>query len=101
MIFALLSLAVILGAGDASAQPVQHGAQPDRPVVREGSPDADTPAAAVGELRSTSERRILGMPVTIAITLAAVVIVLLLVAGALVPRARRRTQARGGGTFGR
>src|SRR5262245_54599922 len=79
----------------AAAQAVQHGAQPNAEEVRPGSPDGDSPSAAVGDLRSTQERRILGLPVNAALVIGGVLVVLLLVAGAVLPRARRRQQARG------
>ncbi|HSE92680.1 MAG TPA: hypothetical protein VLF19_05190 [Methylomirabilota bacterium] len=87
----------------AAAQAVQHGAQPNPEEVRPANPDGDSPSAAAGSLRDTRERRILilGLPVNAVLLIAGVLVVLLLAAGAVLPRARRRERARGGGTFGR
>jgi len=103
MIAIMIALALLAGAaaaGDAVAQAVQHGAQPNPQEVRPANPDGDSPSAAVGTLRSAQERRILGLPVNAAIVIAGVLVVLLLVVGAVLPRTRRRQRARGGGTFG-
>lgn len=84
-----------------NAAPIQHGAQPDPGGERVGTPDGDAPSAAAGRLvRDPAERRILGLPVTTALVLAGVVIALLVVAGIVIPSARRRQRARGGGTYG-
>ena len=107
MILLAMALTLMLvGAGVSSpdiaaAQAVQHGAQPNPEEVRPANPDGDSPSAAAGSLRDTRERRILGLPVNAVLLIAGVLVVLLLAAGAVLPRARRRERARGGGTFGR
>ena len=81
--------------------PVQHGAAPNPFEVRPGSPQGDAPSAAVGTLeRQNVERRVLGLPVTAALVIAAALVAILAVIGVVVPRARRRDRARGGGTYG-
>ena len=85
--------------GDRDA--VQHGAQPNPGEVRPGTRDGDAPSAAAGELVTTQERRILGLPVTTALVVAGVLIALAVLAGIVIPRAGRRQRARGGGTYGR
>jgi len=81
-------------------EPVQHGAQPNPGEVRPGTPAGDAPSAAAGDLVTRQERRILGLPVTTALVLAGLVVVLLVVAGVVIPSASRRNRARGGGTYG-
>ena len=51
--------------------------------------------------RDPVERRILGLPVTAVLVIAVVILGLFALAGLILPRARRRRQARGGGTYGR
>lgn len=81
--------------------PVQHGAAPNSLEVRPGSPQGDAPSATVGTLeRRDVERRVLGLPITAALVIAAVLVAILAVVGVVVPRARRRDRARGGGTYG-
>jgi hypothetical protein len=87
-------------AGPKDDGVVQRGQQPNPAEVRPGSPDGDAPSAAAGELVSRPARRILGLPVTAALLIAGVLIVLALVAGLVIPGARRRDRARGGGTYG-
>jgi hypothetical protein len=111
MLALMLALALLVTGLDAgvaapgvdvvSAQTAERGTRPDPAEVRPGNRDGDSPSATVGQLRSTQERRILGLPVTAALVIAGVLVGLLLVAGAVIPRARRRAQARGGGTYGR
>jgi hypothetical protein len=84
---------------DGSA--VQHGTQPNPAEVRPGNRDGDSPSAAAGTVIRDAERRILGLPVTAALVIVGVVIVLAVVAGVVIPGARRRAQARGNGTYGR
>ena len=70
--------------------------------LRPGSPDGDAPSASAGELtRKSVERRVLGLPVNAALLIAALILGLLALAGLVLPSARRRRQARGGGTYGR
>ena len=81
--------------------PVEHGSRPDPGAVRPGSPDGDQPSAAAGDLvRDSRQRRIFGLPVNAALVIGGVLVALLLLAGAVVPRARRRYRAQGGGTYG-
>jgi hypothetical protein len=87
-------------AGPRDDGVVQRGQQPNPAEVRPGSRDGDAPSAAAGELVSRPARRILGLPVTAALLIAGVLIVLALVAGLVIPGARRRDRARGGGTYG-
>ena len=105
-LFALLS-AQSLGAqvvpppakGDREA--VQHGAQPNPEEVRPGNRDGDAPSAAAGDLVAKPARRILGFPVTTALVVAGVLVILIAVAGLVIPEANRRRRAQGGGTYGR
>jgi len=86
----------------SDARPVEHGAQPNPFEVRPGSPQGDAPSAAVGTLeRDRVERRVLGLPITAVLVIAAVIVAILSVAGLVIPRARRRERARGGGSYGR
>jgi len=87
-------------AGPKGSGVVQRGDQPNPAEVRPGSRDGDSPSAAAGELVTRPGRRILGLPVGAALVIAGVIIVLALIAGVLVPGARRRDRARGGGTYG-
>jgi hypothetical protein len=84
---------------DGSA--VQHGSQPNPGEVRPGSREGDAPAASAGTVvRDPVEHRILGLPVNAAMTIAGVLIVLAIIAAVVIPGARRRQKARGGGTYG-
>lgn len=84
----------------ATAQAVQHGAQPNPQEVRPGNPQGDAPSATVGSLeRDRVERRILGLPVTAVLVIGGALVVLLTLGSVVIPRARRRRQARGGGTY--
>jgi hypothetical protein len=79
-----------------------RGTGPEGQEVRPGSPRGDMPSASAGRLtRDPVERRVLGLPVTAALVIAAVILGLLAIAGLVLPSARRRRQARGGGTYGR
>jgi hypothetical protein len=83
-------------------RPVQHGAQPNPQEVRPGSPQGDAPSAAVGTLeRDRVERRVLGLPITAVLVIGAALIAILALVGLVIPRARRRDRARGGGSYGR
>ena len=80
---------------------VQRSSQPDPGDVRPGNRDGDNPSAAAGELvRKPVDHRILGLPVTAALLLGAIVVVMLVIAGIVIPETRRRARARGNGTYG-
>jgi hypothetical protein len=87
-------------AGPKDSGVVQRGAQPNPAEVRPGNRDGDAPSAAAGELLPRPARRILGLPVDAALIIAGLLIVLALFAGVVMPGARRRDRARGGGTYG-
>lgn len=87
-------------AGPKDSGVVQRGAQPNPGEVRPGNRDGDAPSAAAGELMPQPARRILGLPVDAALIIAGVLVVLALFAGVVIPGARRRDRARGGGTYG-
>ena len=87
-------------AGPKDSGVVQRGAQPNPAEVRPGNRDGDAPSAAAGDLVTRPARRILGLPVDAALIIAGVLVVLALVAGVVIPGARRRDCARGGGTYG-
>jgi hypothetical protein len=87
-------------AGPKDSGVVQRGAQPNPAEVRPGNRDGDAPSAAAGELLPRPARRILGLPVDAALIIAGLLIVLALFAGVVIPGARRRDRARGGGTYG-
>ena len=87
-------------AGPKDSGVVQRGAQPNAAEVRPGNRDGDAPSASAGELVTRPGRRILGLPVDAALVIAGVVIVLAVIAGLLIPGARRRDRARGGGSYG-
>ena len=87
-------------AGPKDSGVVQRGAQPNPGEVRPGNRDGDAPSAAAGELVPRPARRILGLPVDAALIIAGVLVVLALFAGVVIPGARRRDRARGGGTYG-
>jgi hypothetical protein len=86
-------------AGPAGDGAVQHGAQPNAAEVRPGSRDGDAPSAAAGDVVERPARRIFGLPVTAALLIGAALIILFVIAGVLVPSARRRERPRGGGTY--
>lgn len=87
-------------AGPKDSGVVQRGTQPNPAEVRPGNREGDAPSAAAGELVTRQGRRILGLPIDAALIIVAVIIVLALIAGPLIPGARRRDRARGGGTYG-
>jgi len=87
-------------AGPKDSGVVQRGAQPNAGEVRPGNRDGDAPSASAGELVTRPGRRILGLPVDAALVIAGVVIMLALIAGLVIPGARRRDRAGGGGTYG-
>jgi len=87
-------------AGPKDSSVVQRGSQPNAAEVRPGNRDGDAPSASAGDLVMRPGRRILGLPVAAALVIAGVVIVLTLIAGLVIPGARRRDRARGGGTYG-
>ena len=87
-------------AGPKDSGVVQRGTQPNPAEVRPGNRDGDAPSAAAGELVPRPARRILGLPVDAALIIAGVLVVLALFAGVVIPGARRRDRARGGGTYG-
>jgi hypothetical protein len=87
-------------AGPKDSGVVQRGGQPNPAEVRPGNRDGDAPSAAAGELMPRPARRILGLPVDAALIIAGVLVVLALFAGIVIPGARRRDRARGGGTYG-
>ena len=81
---------------------VQRGNQPNAEEVRPGNPSGDSPSASAGTLvTSPKGRRILGLPVGLAIVIGGVVLVLLVAVGLALPGSRRQTRARGNGTYGR
>ena len=88
-------------AGPKTDGIVQRGQQPNPAEVRPGNRDGDAPSAAAGEVVARPEARIFGLPVTAALLLGAVLVILLVVAGVAIPAARRRERAQGGGTYGR
>ena len=78
-----------------------QGTGPAGQEVRPGSAEGDAPSASAGRLaRDPVERRILGLPVTAVLVIAAAILGLFALAGLVLPNARRR-QARGRGTYGR
>jgi hypothetical protein len=87
-------------AGPKGSGVVQRGEQPNAAEVRPGNRDGDAPSAAAGELVPRPGRRIFGLPANAALVIGGVLIVLAITAGILVPGARRRDRARGGGTYG-
>jgi hypothetical protein len=78
------------------------GTGPGGQEVRPGSAQGDSPSASAGRIaREPVERRILGLPVTAVLVIAAVILGIVALAGVVVPRTRRRARARGNGTYGR
>ena len=88
-------------AGPKSDGVVQRGQQPNAAEVRPGNRDGDAPSASAGEMVRRPAQRIFGLPVTAALLIGAVLITLVVVAGVIIPSARRRERPRGGGTYGR
>src|SRR3989441_4112548 len=81
-------------AGPKEHGVVQRGTQPNPAEVRPGNRDGDAPSAAAGELVTKPARRILGFPVDAALLIAGVLIALAVVAGIVIPGARRPERAR-------
>ena len=78
------------------------GTGPGGQEIRPGTAEGDAPSASAGRIaRDPAERRILGLPVTAVLVIAAVILGLLSLVGFVLPGARRRAKARGGGTYGR
>jgi hypothetical protein len=92
---------VVPPAAGSDRDAVQHGAQPNPGEVRPGTRDGDAPSAAAGDLVTEPARRIFGLPVTTALVVGGVLLVLAVLAGIVIPSASRRQRARGGGTYGR
>jgi hypothetical protein len=88
-------------AGPKSDGVVQRGQQPNPAEVRPGNRDGDAPSASAGQVVERQAQRIFGLPVTAALLLGAALVALLIVAGVIIPSARRRERPRGGGTYGR
>lgn len=88
-------------AGPKDHGVVQRGQQPNAGEVRPGNRDGDAPSASAGNVVPRPERRIFGLPVTAAMLIGAFLVVLFVVAGVIIPAARRRERAQGGGTYGR
>jgi hypothetical protein len=88
-------------AGPKSEGVVQRGQQPNAAEVRPGNRDGDAPSASAGEMVRRPAQRIFGLPVTAALIIGAVLTALVVVAGVIIPSARRRERPRGGGTYGR
>ena len=79
-----------------------QGTGPGGQEIRPGSAEGDAPSASAWRLaRDPVEQRILGLPVTAVLVIAAVILGLFTLAGRVLPNARRRRRARGGGAYGR
>ena len=88
-------------AAKSDRAPGEHGSRPDPGAVRPGHEDGDQPSAAAGDLvRRDTPRRVLGLPVNAALVVGGTLVGLLSLAGIVIPGARRRREARGGGTYG-
>src|SRR5262249_61118799 len=99
VLLALVTLPLVFGPAVAQVAsppaksdraPVEHGAQPNAGEVRLGNAAGDAPSAAAGDVVTRQERRILGLPITTTLVLAAGIIALLVVAGVVIPSASRR-----------
>ncbi|MGH7278542.1 MAG: hypothetical protein ACREJG_07620, partial [Candidatus Rokuibacteriota bacterium] len=77
-----------------------HGAQPNPAQVRPGSPDGDAPSASAGTVVRQPARQIFGLPLTTVLVLGGLIVALAVIGGLVIPRARYRGRARGGGTYG-
>jgi hypothetical protein len=88
-------------AGPKSDGVVQRGQQPNAAEVRPGTRDGDAPSASAGTVVPRSGQRVFGLPVTAALLIGAVLVILFVMAGIVIPAARRRERPRGGGTYGR
>ena len=95
-----VSVAQIPPPANSKSEAVEHGAQPNPNEIRPGSPNGDAPSAAAGDLVAKPGRRVLGLPVNSVLIIAGVLVVLLIIAGIVIPSAGRRQRARGGGTYG-
>jgi hypothetical protein len=83
-------------AGPKDDGVVQRGGQPNAGEVRPGNRDGDSPSASAGTLREEQRaRRIFGLPVTAALLIGGVIVAMLVIAGIVIPPARRRARARG------
>jgi hypothetical protein len=82
-------------AGPKDDGVVQRGGQPNAGEVRPGNRDGDSPSASAGTLREERARRIFGLPVTAALLIGAAIVAMLVIAGIVIPPARRRARARG------
>ena len=88
-------------AAKSDGTPVEHGSRPDPGAVRPGNEAGDHPSAAAGDLlRRDTPRRVFGLPVNAVLVVGGTLIGLLILAGIVIPGARRRREARGGGTYG-
>jgi hypothetical protein len=87
-------------AGPKDEGVVQRGSQPNAGEVRPGSRDGDQPSASAGDVRPRDAQRIFGLPVTVALIIAAAVVAIVALLGFVIPERRRRA-ARGNGTYGR
>ena len=92
-------------AAERSSEP-NYGTAPDASTgprgqeVRPGNRDGDAPSASAGRVaRDPVQRRIFGLPVTAVLVIAAVILGVVALAGLIVPSARRRSRARGNGTY--
>jgi hypothetical protein len=88
-------------AGPKEDGVVQRGSQPNAGEVRPGNRDGDSPSASAGDVRRQGAQRIFGLPVTVALIIAAAVVTIVALAGFVLPESRRRARARGNGTYGR
>jgi hypothetical protein len=88
------------GPGDDGSVAERPG-QPHPGDVRPGSAAGDAPSASVGTLERSTAPRVLGMSVSAVIVLAGLIVALFVLAGIVIPAARRRERARGGGAYGR
>ncbi len=82
-------------AGPKDEGVVQRGGQPNAGEVRPGNRDGDSPSASAGEVvRREETRRIFGLPVTVALIIAAAIVTIVALAGFVLPESRRRGRAR-------
>jgi hypothetical protein len=88
-------------AGPKGDGVVQRGQQPNAAEVRPGNRDGDAPSASAGAVVPRADHRLFGLPMTAVMLIGAFVVVLFVVAGVIIPSARRRERAQGGGTYGR
>ncbi|MBM3219002.1 MAG: hypothetical protein FJZ38_10030 [Candidatus Rokubacteria bacterium] len=88
-------------AGPKDDGVVQRGSQPNPGEVRPGSRDGDQPSASAGELQPRAARRIFGLPVTVALIVAAVIVAIVALAGFVIPERRRRARPDMGGRLSR